>query len=554
MTRTTKLPLATLLALETLLVASSLQAQNPAPAAVLNPASNIPVGHFNWGIAQGSIFVVYPAFDQTGKIVGGSLGPATIVTAPSLPLGTTLSGTSIKVTVGSVSVDCPMVYTLKSQVAAVLPSTTPLGAGTLTVTYNGASGSTPIRVVGSNFGISTVDGSGTGAAVVTFPSYQLVDSTHSAKPGDTLVIWGTGLGAANSDANIATNGDLKTNITVWIGGVAAPLQYRGRSAGPGLDQINVVVPDGVSPGCSVSLVIQTGGAQSLVLSNTTNIPIMPGGGTCSDPGLTGITPATISGLLAKPTARLAALQFQQDNTISAPTFSASINAIFLSFTQQQLASQLPKLINNTDPSLGSCQVALVAGNPGGGGGDSLPNATQLDAGASIVFTAPSGPALTATGTPLVKGFYGATPTSALSGGAWQAANGKGGADIAPFSVAFQLAQPVAWSNKAASIDRTQSYLVKWTGGDPNGYVRISGSTGFGNGTGSNGIATFVCTAPAGTGQFTIPNTVLGNLGSTGTSFGFFELRGLSTTPVAIPTIDLAFLSWENSTQYSPAWK
>ncbi len=536
-----------------LLAGCALQAQNPAPAAVLNPASNIPVGHFNWGIAQGSIFVVYPAFDQTGKIVGGSLGPASLVTAPALPLTTTLSGTSIKVTVTGTTVDCPMLYTLRSQVAAVLPSTTPIGNGTLTVTYNGASGSTPIKVVASNVGLSTITGSS--AAVVTFPNYSLVDSTHSAKPGDAVVLWGTGLGAANSDANIATNGDLKTNITVWIGGIAAPLQYRGRSGGPGLDQINVVIPDGVAPGCTVSLVVQTGGAQSTLLSNTTSIPVMPNGGACADPVLTGIPATTLSSLLAKPSAKLASFQFSQSSALTTPTFDATIDAIFLSFTQQQLTSQLPKLLGNSDPSLGSCQVTFVVGSDStSGGGDGPPDATGLGAGASILFTPPSGPALTASGSPQFKGFYEVKPTASLPGGTWKVANGTGGADVTPFSVDFPLAQPVLWSNQAASIDRTQPFTLKWTGGDSAGYVRIATASGFGGTSGAQGNVSVVCSAPASAGQFTIPASVLGNLPPSGTFPGFMDVRGIGTIVTAIPGIDLAFVSYTNTKQYAPIWK
>ena len=533
-----------------LLAGCALQAQNPAPAAVLNPASNIPVGHFNWGIAQGSIFVVYPAFDQAGKVVGGSLGPASLVTAPALPLTNTLSGTSIKVTVAGTTVDCPMLYTLRSQVAAVLPSTTPLGSGTLTVTYNGASGSTPIKVVATNVGLSTV--LGTSAAVVTFPNYSFVDSTHSAKPGDAVVLWGTGLGGANSDANIATNGDLKTDITVWIGGIAAPLQYRGRSAGPGLDQINVVVPDGVAPGCAVSLVVQTGGAQSTLLSNTTTVPVMPNGGTCADPVLSGIPAATISSLLAKPGTTLASFQISQSVALTSPTFDATIDAIFLSFTQQQLTSQLPKLLGNSDPSLGSCQVTFNVGSGStNGGGDGKPDATGLSAGASILFTPPTGLALTAAGSPQLKGFYEVKPTASLPGGTWKVANGTGGADVTPFSVDLPLAQPVLWSNQAASIDRTQPFILKWTGGDPTGYVRIAVSTGFGGPTGAPGSVSVVCSAPAAAGQFTLPTSVLGSLPPSGTFPGTMDVRGIGTTIAAIPGIDLAFASYTNTKQFAP---
>ena len=104
----------------------------------------------NGSIAQGSIFVVF----------GTDLGPAKIVQVSSFPLPTKqgLSGTSIQVTVNGTSVYAIMLYTLSTQVAAVLPSDTPLGSGTLTVTYNGqTSNSIPINVVKSSFGIFAVN-------------------------------------------------------------------------------------------------------------------------------------------------------------------------------------------------------------------------------------------------------------------------------------------------------------------------------------------------------------------------------------------------------------
>ena len=48
-----------------------------------------------------------------------------------------MGGTSVSVTVGSTTVSAPMYYTSATQVAALLPSNTPTGSGTLTVTYSG---------------------------------------------------------------------------------------------------------------------------------------------------------------------------------------------------------------------------------------------------------------------------------------------------------------------------------------------------------------------------------------------------------------------------------
>ena len=90
---------------------------------VLNGASYSPAGLPNSAIAQGSIFIVF----------GKNLGPASIVSA-GYPLSTTLAETSATVTVNGTAVSPVMIYTLASQVAMVMPSSTPAGRGTFTIT------------------------------------------------------------------------------------------------------------------------------------------------------------------------------------------------------------------------------------------------------------------------------------------------------------------------------------------------------------------------------------------------------------------------------------
>src|SRR5580704_13812469 len=93
------------------LLAAELCAQTPAITSVQNPASNILPGLPNFGIAQGQIFVLY----------GANMGPSTLAQASALPLLTTLSGTSVKITQGAIVYNAPLVYTLSSQLAAVMP-------------------------------------------------------------------------------------------------------------------------------------------------------------------------------------------------------------------------------------------------------------------------------------------------------------------------------------------------------------------------------------------------------------------------------------------------
>lgn len=88
-----------------------------------NPASNILFGMPNFGIAQGSIFVLY----------GNGMGPAAISIAPTLPLSTSLAGTSIRVTLGGAVYSPFIVSTFNSQVVAVMPSNVPVGSATVEV-------------------------------------------------------------------------------------------------------------------------------------------------------------------------------------------------------------------------------------------------------------------------------------------------------------------------------------------------------------------------------------------------------------------------------------
>src|SRR5579864_2558398 len=181
--------------LATLLVVGSAIAQ-PKIGSIVNAASfattpsgsnNKPIG--NHVIAQGSIFVVF----------GIGMGPAALTFAPGLPLPTSVpaaNGTSIAISSGGQKVGAYIVYTSALQVAAILPSTTPVGTASVTLTYNGqTSAAYTISVVQSRLGMFTANQQGNGPAA----AQHGVDSsplmlTKAARPGETVVLYGTGLG------------------------------------------------------------------------------------------------------------------------------------------------------------------------------------------------------------------------------------------------------------------------------------------------------------------------------------------------------------------------
>ena len=129
-------------------------------------------------IAQGSIFTVF----------GGGLGPLQLQQANSYPLPLQVGGTSMQITVGGSKLDCPMVFSSDGQAAAILPSNTPIGDATLTVSFGGRTASGTLKVVSSAFGAYTSDSSGVGPGIVTALDYIPKSFAQSARLGETLIL------------------------------------------------------------------------------------------------------------------------------------------------------------------------------------------------------------------------------------------------------------------------------------------------------------------------------------------------------------------------------
>ncbi len=533
--------------------ALSLMAQAPVITSIQNPASNILPGLPNFGIAQGSIFVLY----------GSGLGPSTISIAQTLPYSTTQGGISITVSAGGLTFSPYIIYTLNTQIAAVMPSNVVLGAATIKVTSFGLT-SAPFSttIVQNNFGASTVNQTGTGAAVITYPTssapfYAIVSSTNSAIPGNTYTMWGTGLGPAaggNSDNNVNIYANVGPPVTVLVGGVSAGVTYYGRSpgAGPGLDQINFTIPSGLS-GCNVSLVVQTTGTPA-TLSNNTTIPISASGGACSDP--IGVPPSTWSPLLSLTSGiNLSFFQLSQTSSTiysgSSPTtkVTSSVSADFVHMSQAQLTSQYQTLFTPS-VSLGSCAITVnLTGN--GGNGNNL-SFTGLNAGSNVTLTSFTGQS-TVIGAQPQTGVYETDGSAVFPPGTYTISDGAGGSGVGSIgNISVTVPSYVTWSNEATlattPIVRSKGVTLTWTGGTSNGYVDIQGSTGFGNGN-SYGIS-FECAAPASAGQFTIPPSVL-------LAFpvgpGSLQVEDSIGSVITVPGMNIGALGLNNTSSTGVTW-
>jgi uncharacterized protein (TIGR03437 family) len=480
----------------------------PSIAAVVNPAGAIQPGFPNYGLAQGSIVTIY----------GSLLGPATAAQAASLPLPTTagLGGTTVTIGQNGSAIPVPLIYVGAGQINAVIPSTTPLGSNTLTVSYNGASASTVVPVVTSNFGIVEY---GTRQAVVTFADYAVVSPSNSAKPGDTLIIWGTGLGplpTGQSDASGAPLDPIAAQTQVLVGGVPAMVVYQGRTPGSaGLDQIVFVVPSGAPLGCAVPVMLETTNGTALTVSNSPTIALASSDGAACTDSVQNVQPSTEATLLAKSNIRLLAANMNQSVVYNpslsgtlTPSTTASASVYMVNYTPAQFQAQAPSF--TTTPSLGTCVTTTYQGSDSG-----KPTGTGMNGGSPVTITPSSGAQLILSAT--ATGIYQAQLTS-LAGGTYQFSS-PGGPDAGPLSFKFPAPQ-VTWTNMSqiatSGITRANGFTVNWTGGDSTGFVVISGQ-GFTSGGAYQ--FQFGCSVPATAGTFTIPASALLGMPPGGNAMG-----------------------------------
>jgi len=481
--------------------ASSTGPGTPAVKGVTNNYSFIPSGFTNSGVTPSSIITIFGA-NMAAPVTGtvtlqSSAGPAGIPTI--------LNGTSVSVTVGGKTVPLGIYYATPTQIAAVLPAATPTGTGTITVTYNNtASNAFSITVVASAFGLDTYYGTGTGLITATDArTGALFNYTSSAAPGEIITLWGTGLGAdpADSDTVFSTSPHAvnQSSVQVWIGGVQATVGYAGSSGYPGLDQINVTIPAGLT-GCNVSLVVVVSG----VASNFATAPINQGNGECSDPafGITGSQYITLSGQTNVKSGSVFVGQFVNTSSSGTQTTENLASADFASVTGSYYGSA------SGIASIGSCIVTEVISTTGVGN----ITTTGLDPG-TVSLAGPGGAnyPLMGLGAPLTGFFSAMLPANAItSSGGTFVFSWTGGKDVGASSATVNLPNPLLnWTNEstAATVTRSQGAQVTWTGGAPGTYVFISGSASTSGGVSGS----FTCYAPQSALQFTVPAYVLDTL-------------------------------------------
>lgn len=473
----------------------------PAVGGVVNAASSILAGRPNGNLTPGGMFSLF----------GAEMGPANLVEVDSFPLPTELAGTSVSATVGGVSVDCILIFTSAGQLAAILPSNTPLGAGQMTVRYGGeTSPPLAITVAAGNFGIFALNQRGSGPGVFTDPlsnPQRVNEFFESARPGEIWDIWGTGLGpVAGDEAAGPMPGDLATlNVRVLIGGREAEVLYRGRSGCcAGVDQVRFVIPEGVSS-CYASVVVIVDG----VPSNFVTMAVSDDGGVCSDTGLStseNLRRFRATGYLRQGQVLLGRIwtttQFADGSMTTERSDSAT--ASFVEFTLDNILNLPPEASN-----LGSCLVTPLPAF--------VPQVRGLDAGRISLSGPPGLFDLTRNG----PGFYTqifAPPSDPLAPGEYTFAT-PGGEQIGPFQTSIDMPEPIVLLNPQdlLTIDREAGVEIRWSGGAPappgggGRFVQVSGYSAFELGAQGLVGAQFVCYADVAAGRFVLPPEVLASM-------------------------------------------
>jgi uncharacterized protein (TIGR03437 family) len=209
-----------------------------------------------------------------GEIVaiwGQDLGPATGANLQYDSNGlvsTSLGGTQVFIN----GFPSPLTYAASGQVNAVVPyEVAQAQTANVVVVYQGnASAPFPIAVTAVKPGIFT-DGHGQGAILLN-SDYSVNSKLNPAPRGDWVLIYGTGEGVTTppgmdgrlSDTSGTPLPTAAAPCSVTIGGQTATQNYCGEAPGftAGLVQVNAQVPESITPGDAVPVIITIGGVTS----------------------------------------------------------------------------------------------------------------------------------------------------------------------------------------------------------------------------------------------------------------------------------------------------
>jgi uncharacterized protein (TIGR03437 family) len=469
-------------------VAGCTGVSGPTITGIYNSSSLTPPGFPNSGISPSSLFVIKGAnlADPNAPVVNQD-------STKGLPVNG-LNGATVSIDAGGKTFTPALYHALASEIAGVLPAAVPTGTATFTVTYNGQSSQAQVQVVASAYGFDTYEGFAVATDAVTG---QLVTYTNSAKPGQTLIFWGTGNGADPSDSDTTYSSSphqISTPVQFYIGSTqlpAANVAFQGNSVYPGVQIYGITLPNDVMTGCFVPIAAVTNG----VPSAPATLPIAAAGGVCQD-AYTGFNGSQLMSLLGQTTANSGMIAVGQATIQGAITDLASAT-----FQRSSVSSNIGTIV-----APGACALTQNASANSG--------STVVGLNPGIVAVTPPGgtPIPLNSGAGVVGQYQAQLPANSVpaNGGTFVVAGGTTGTNaVGPFNVNITFPNPIiSWTNQQASatVTRSAGQTYTWTGGAANSYVVIIGTS---NGNGVTG--SYFCVAPQSAGTFTVPSYIIGSL-------------------------------------------
>ncbi len=227
-------------------------AEPPFLGSIVNAASQIPAA-----VSPGEILTIYGFGAGPSNTSGFTLNAAGNV-------ATSLNGAQVLFDGNP----APMIYGSAYQANVIVPyEVANQAATTIALQYGGVtSGGWSVPVVASAPGIFTIGSTGLGQGAVLNQDNSVNSASNAAPRSSVIQIYATGEGQTSppgvTGSVIVT--DLKRPVlpvTVSIGNQNAVVQYAGSSgeAIAGLLQVNAVVPQSVTPGVAVPIVVSVGG-------------------------------------------------------------------------------------------------------------------------------------------------------------------------------------------------------------------------------------------------------------------------------------------------------
>jgi uncharacterized protein (TIGR03437 family) len=235
-------------------------------------------------IAGGSTTISDAGIVNAASYAGGAISPGEIITifgsfsGPPMLVSLKLDSRGyVSTDLGGMEVlfdgvQAPMIYALAGQVSCVVPYEVSGKSSTqVQVSYQGQlSDSVTEPVADAVPGVFTINSSGSGPGAIVNQDGTLNSASNPAAIGSTVSVYATGEGQTNP-AGVDGRPDsaplpqpVTQPVTATVGGLAASVEYAGGVSGlvAGVLQVNVQIPQGVSPGNAIPVTLTIGGVTS----------------------------------------------------------------------------------------------------------------------------------------------------------------------------------------------------------------------------------------------------------------------------------------------------